>query len=410
MFTTNKLQLWLLAMSLLALLGSCDFLNDDDDPVAEDPVPSDYIKQLDEAVQDSREYEEDQGFNSFEIRNTYTLNADDGLPGLHVVNYERGQEDRFLIHSADRRVPFHLAQGPGTFSQEDDTEGIGVWLRWQKGLASYLRQNEVSMQDFLDIYLQGEQLSILDPCEGYNVVRDIVPSNPEGLLSSKWGQGCSYNLDLAYCDRPNRCNRMPTGCVATAIAQILNYHQHPAYYSWDLMTGSEPSTSAGREHVSNLMKVVGDLVDMDYGCSGSGAYTCGKAPGAFAEMGYSTGPLGLAVSCVDELQSVELEIRNQRPVLMRGQNAEGGHAWVADGWLNWNWCILGEDALGEELAELLGMKGKAFTGYQQYLHMNWGWDGHCNGYFSVYNFTNYLETKPKFNEDASYMLGIEPDL
>ena len=51
------------------------------------------------------------------------------------------------------------------------------------------------------------------------------------LLGTRWGQGCGYNSYCPYNPESPYCFRCPTGCVATAMAQVMRYWQYPTYYS-----------------------------------------------------------------------------------------------------------------------------------------------------------------------------------
>jgi hypothetical protein len=79
-----------------------------------------------------------------------------------------------------------------------------------------------------------------------------------------------------------------------------------------------------------------------------------------------------------------------------------GHAWVVDGYLKHR-IIVSEwsrdaNLFGAEW-ELIS-EGEPY--YIEYYHMNWGWDGNCNGYFKTEVFetnkaTEYDNTNSSFN-------------
>ncbi len=109
------------------------------------------------------------------------------------------------------------------------------------------------------------------------------------LLTSSWHQSYPYN---AYCPMGDG-GRCVVGCLATAIAQIMWYHQWPPFgngsysYTWDgdnSCGGSTPSQTLSADFsdpyiyestLENLAEInyeVGVVIDMDYGYCGSGAY------------------------------------------------------------------------------------------------------------------------------------------
>lgn len=60
--------------------------------------------------------------------------------------------------------------------------------------------------------------------------------------------------------------------MATAIAQIMKYHEYPQWYEWSAMPDAVINpNSYGADVVSGLMHNIGDRVDMNYGCDASGA-------------------------------------------------------------------------------------------------------------------------------------------
>jgi uncharacterized protein (TIGR02145 family) len=202
------------------------------------------------------------------------------------------------------------------------------------------------------------------------------------LVATKWDQGAPYN---------NLCpsiasTRTVTGCVATAMAQIMKYHEYPptrtvplpAYttraekisipaitgtttYAWSSMTNTYTSSATGTaaDAVAKLMYECGVSVEMDYQTSatgGSGAFSSAVAPALKNYFGYDA---GIAYhnrnyySYVDWINLLKTEIRAGRPVYYGGQGT-GGHAFVCDGY---------------DTNDLF--------------HFNWGWSGASNGYFEV---------------------------
>ncbi|MGB4773644.1 MAG: C10 family peptidase, partial [Daejeonella sp.] len=102
--------------------------------------------------------------------------------------------------------------------------------------------------------------------------------NTGPLLQTAWGQWTGYN-DLV----PLNCGigKAPTGCVATAMAQVMAMYQFPYTYNWSSMPNSSGSPETAR-----LMRDIGSAVNMTYGCQGSGAYMT-SANNAFHNMGYN---------------------------------------------------------------------------------------------------------------------------
>ena len=81
-----------------------------------------------------------------------------------------------------------------------------------------------------------------------------------------------------------------------------------------------------------------------------------------------------ATDCKNLLKS-ELDARH--PVYYSGSGTDGGHAWVCDGYRN----------------------------SDSKFHMNWGWSGVSNGYFTIGALTTPAGT---FNSSNSIVCGIKP--
>lgn len=228
----------------------------------------------------------------------------------------------------------------------------------------------------------------------------------------KWNQMEPYN---------NRCplykgtNRSVTGCVATAMAQVMMYHQYPmelkstieAYttkskgikipainsgetYDWDNMLPDYSKTdysSAQADAVAKLMYHCGAAVEMDYGPSSGANVT----PAILATyFGYDADLMqDLTRTCFTLQQWMTLidnELKAKRPILYSGQSSDGGHEFVCD-----------------------GSDGKGLY------HINWGWGGYQDGYFDL----TILQPQKGgagsgsavdgYNRDCSMIIGIAPD-
>lgn len=200
------------------------------------------------------------------------------------------------------------------------------------------------------------------------------------LLQTKWNQMEPYNAMLG------KAGSTPypyTGCVATAVAQIMKYHNWPvqgvgtheytvpyyqdrlqvdfqqSHYDWNNMINdyTQGSTEAQRNAVAKLMSDVGVAMNMGYTPWYSGAFGWQAKDALVKHFQYDA----VIISKVSEgndafLKLVQQEIRDGFPVYLDGSPSLGnnGHAWVADG---------------------LDEKGL--------VHMNFGWGGLANAYFSL---------------------------
>ncbi|MBQ0069790.1 MAG: C10 family peptidase [Bacteroidales bacterium] len=243
-----------------------------------------------------------------------------------------------------------------------------------------------NMPDGLKELLECYEVTIanLDSNDGQPVPNGSISRAPIApLLASKWDQGTPFN-DL--CPLYDGSNRAVTGCVATAMAQVMNYWKWPAtisssipayttetkkismpalsasgfpgfsnvkdYYFWGQ---SDASTTA----VAKLMLYVGQSLEMDYNKS-SGASTSNVPTMLTTYFRYANTGRYLRrenYTAEEWATLIYTELAAKRPVVYRGSAYNGGgHCYVLDGM----------DANG-------------------LFHINWGWNGMSDGYFLLTN-------------------------
>lgn len=240
--------------------------------------------------------------------------------------------------------------------------------------------------EMLDDY--AEQLSLLHD-ESVVFVDDEMTADDGDLPLSvapllgaiRYNQREPYN-NLCPTISASSSQKSAAGCVAIAMAQIMKYYQYPQQgngshtytveksgiscsanfgattYDWsqiyDSYTGSE-STEAQRA-AATLVYHCGVSVEMNYGTS-SGATSQDVVVAMNQYFGYDSGTSFMNRAYYTTLQWEKLirtELAAGRPVYMAGKNPNGAHAFVCDGY--------------DE---------------QGFFHLNWGWNGKSNGYFTL---------------------------
>lgn len=219
----------------------------------------------------------------------------------------------------------------------------------------------------------------------------------EPLLSCKWSQYDPFNK---YTPLSNG-QHTPTGCVATATAQVMFYNKWPknrpqdyiastgddakksATYWWDEMknTTNEMRTEHSRQAVGVLMSDIGKAVNMRYYYRGSDSnlqYACNALRDKFD---YTVRYLDKNfLPANDFLNEVMQEISDGYPVLVVG----GPHAFVYDGY--------------DE---------------QGLIHTNWGWGGENDGYFDInivtLNVSGFALNSGTFWDDISVVFAHPND-
>ena len=203
------------------------------------------------------------------------------------------------------------------------------------------------------------------------------------LMKTKWDQFEPYNnLTPTYTEKGETFH-YPTGCLATAMAQIMYYYKHPkkgagesAYYvngktipiiidfsqteyDWDniLESYSSTYTEAQAEAVATLMYHCGTSVKMTYDKSGSGALMSNGCKAMRTNFSYPYSVIYFRNYCTGEewLNMVYDELNAKRPIIYAGDDGkQTGHAFVLHGYDN--------DGL---------------------VYVNWGWSGYYDGYFDI---------------------------
>ncbi|HWY38981.1 MAG TPA: C10 family peptidase, partial [Bacteroidia bacterium] len=229
---------------------------------------------------------------------------------------------------------------------------------------------------------------------GNSSVQTVSP-----LVQTTWNQSPHYN---ALCPGGS-----VTGCVATAMSQIMRFWKFPAHgtgsssytagsygtlscnygattYNWSNMP---LSIGSANNDVATINYQAGVSVDMNYSPTGSGAYVItGDNPicaqhSFVTYFGYNPTTIhGEYRANYDDptwLSMIEGDLDIGRPVEYVGWDPNnGGHTWVCDGY----------DA-------------------NNLLHMNWGWGGASNGYFDI---NNMAPSGDNFSQGHEALLGIVP--
>lgn len=305
----------------------------------------------------------------------------------------------FVLVSADTSMPEILAfSNNASFTSDDMPEHVASWMRGYDVMRDMCQTNSTDVTAWLATSRTGND--------------DINPL----LGGIEWGQDHPYN---ALC--PTKDGKStPSGCVATALSQIMMYHRYPlhgngsidyhtrtnnfhitrdfehTYFDWDQMRETYSAVVSDKRIVApiaTLLTTVGAAVQMDYDIDGSGAFDDNALYGLKNYLGYDSDAFFADI----EDYSAELwhnvlqqELIEGRPVYYTGTSGgASGHAFVIDGMQK------GSDGL-------------------MYYHVNWGWDGRYNGYYLL----NALKPKASgtggnstsnYSYDNSMICGIKPE-
>lgn len=319
----------------------------------------------------------------------------------YVYNFPQGG---YIIVSGTTNLDPVIAYGEtGSLDPDADNlpDGLRYWLGYAAEAAAYA---EVHPEAKAPHPSKARRLGVtpdIKLAEGIDYDKDIAPlleNGPKGNI--KWGQDAPYNNDA-----PVKNNRhCYTGCMATAMAQVMAYHQFPSEFNWDLIL---PSYKGGRGNadqkaeVAKLNRAVGDALQMEYGTDQSGSVSTMYARALRERFGFHKN-----VSLItrdnftygDWMDIILSELMQKRPVIYDGVSNSGGHAFVIDGY-------------------------RASDGF---VHVNWGWEGMSDDYYNIIlldpketgigatlssGFTTYQDAvvgvEPDGNKDVNYYLPIQ---
>lgn len=348
-----------------------------------------------------------------------------GYSEFFIFNNEDGKG--FVIISADDCVTPILAYSyDNNFSTENLPPNLKCWL---DGYAEQIRmavEMRVTATEEIraewNCLRQGKNLPI-------RTDRRVYP-----LITTTWDQHPLYNESCPYSNYYSQLT--VTGCVATAMAQIMKYWEYPlqgtgehtythtAYiddlgryhdamgelsanfgntiYDWENMPValSSSSTSIQINAIAELMYHCGVSVEMDYGVSGVGGsgaqilsyngyqyfeYCSENAFKIFFD--YKSTLHGELKNNYNDSQWISIlknDLDNARPILYAGYGTNGGHAFVCDGYDNYN-----------------------------RFHFNWGWSGNGQGVNNdAYCYINSLipeGSSYNFSSGQQAVVGIEPN-
>lgn len=315
---------------------------------------------------------------------------------MYYVFNEENNGGFVIVSADDVAVPVLGYSHTGNYDPDNLPPGLVYWMGFLSSEIAHAVENKIpqspEIREQWDNYLNGNTSAL-------RATTAVAP-----LLQTEWSQGTPYS-DLT----PH-----VTGCVATAMAQVMKYYNHPetrtitipgyttntngyiigdtpgATYDWDNMNNTYnnypiPYTEIEAAAVAKLMYDCGVSVKMDYvaGASGASSYDAITALRNYFQYDKSI-QLKWRVYYTDtDWDGILIsEITAGRPVLYSGRTADSGHAFVCDGY---------DDANPTRF------------------HFNWGWGG---AYQNTYFLTTALDPSSPGNgytNDQSILMNIKPD-
>ena len=311
---------------------------------------------------------------SVPVELAYTqLQTDSITPAVYVFNSEN---QGFVLVSAEDHARAILGYSDeGYFDENDIPDNMLFWLQMY---ADEMAQ-EITNHQAMRLVAAQHNSTRLEAMKRKQSA-DTYPTISPILGNTVWGQDTPFNN---YCPSYNG-QRTVTGCVATALSQIMYVHKHPTRgkgshsyttttkqlsvsanfgnttYDWANMIPNYKNsyTTTQANAVATLMYHVGVAADMDYTVEGSGTTSNVVLVAITEYFDYDKAINILPKDYMKEeniLQTIATDLQTGRPVYLSGATInQEGHAFVCD-----------------------GMRSDG------YLHINWGWNGTANGYFTL---------------------------
>lgn len=313
------------------------------------------------------------------IRLMRTVDASDGMPAVYV--FGTGDAVSMFVSADDLARPLLGRLDSAPSAGEDMPVQLEEWLA-----------------DISESIMEARSRN-LSPVRVVESGDDVATRKAiEPLLSTKWGQGNPYNAMCPKIMNSSTGREEPalTGCVATALAQLIYHNRYPKRSTG---TGSAASgetmdldieydfdnmldTYSGEYNyfqgvaVSRLMVACGFAVEMDYGLGASGANIINAEKALRTNFGYSKAEYYESTLFSREEWKGMLydNLKAGYPVYYSGSGRDGGHAFVIDGYKD------------------------------DYFHFNWGWTGTYDGYFLL----DYLIPAGDYHRRQSAIINIVP--
>ena len=303
--------------------------------------------------------------------------------GLYLYNI--GNQGFIMISNNTVLPPVLGWSNQGTFpDMAEAPENFASWIRHYDEMVEYAIANHITPET--TVMRQWDEAA-----QGVFGTRNAQTVDP--LVETHWNQDCYYN---EYCPEApgwgwggwggGPCGHAYAGCVATAMAQVMKYWNHPTTgfgshsyihseygeqsanfaattYQWEQM----PNEIWGHnDAVATLLYHCGVSVNMNYGPNGSGAQSADVETALRSYFGYCGAKYRTKTNYQEEawIAMLKADIDQSHPLYYSGSNGESGHAFVCDGYDN-----------------------------NDLMHFNFGWSGSGDGYYSTYDVNGFNQTQ-----------------
>jgi hypothetical protein len=285
-----------------------------------------------------------------------------------------------IVPADDCLVPVLGYSFEHNYVSENQPPNVQWWFQQYADQVKFARENllqpEAEVTRLWQHYLAGD---FAPPAKG------VSGKAVEPLLTTTWHQNWPYNY-YSPPDPAGPGGHALAGCVATAYSQLLYYWRYPlhgsgyhcytptsnpqygeqcadfenTWYRWNEMCDAPGGVNTA---IAELLYHVGVAVEMNFGPSASGAAGYPEQMEPWFNLSTDYDSLRRAYYTDEEWVNIIVDQLNQKyPIGYTGftSNMSTGHMWVCDGYQD-----------------------------STYFHMNWGWGGSSNGYYTLNNLQGF---------------------
>jgi hypothetical protein len=315
-------------------------------------------------------------------------------------------KEGFIVVSSESKIKPVLAYSfEGEFDYDNMAPAQKEWFKYYSDCIEYVATND-DINTTEDVAKEWRELFEFNPYTKSYSTKSTSPILLEGI---NWNQTWPYNSECPEDSRSSFNGRVPVGCVATSMCQIMKYYNwppsgtgskyHSSYnnggygnisinfgeqtYDWTAM----PDVASKKENheLGKINYHAGVAVGMGWNYDGSGAYTDDVPEALEKYFKYSSSANMLSkrnFSDTEWKNKIKGEIDAKRPIIYAGRSTTVGHAWNCDGY---------QDDM---------------------FHMNWGWGGSGNCYCTLNNLISSGTPggpEDNFNRDQRIIVNIIPE-
>ncbi|HPX76209.1 MAG TPA: C10 family peptidase [Bacteroidales bacterium] len=324
---------------------------------------------------------------------------------FYVFNIN-GDQGYVIVSSDDQIIPILAYSFEGGFNFDNMSPGQADFLNYFNESIEFVKNNEMNVNE--KAVSQWQELLYFNQNKDFQ----LKSTSPILLQGINWNQGWPYN---SQCPADANAGyglggHVPVGCVATAMLQVMKYYNWPptgtgskyhsswvnggygnitinfAQQTYDWTAIPDQASSFVNPELGKINYHAGVAVGMYWTAEGSASTTNKVSEALKNYFKYSSSAQYVSKSSYSEANwqnLIKQQVDAKKPMVYSGTPTSGaGHAWNCDGYQ--------DDSF----------------------HMNWGWGGAGNGYYTLDNLTSTATVggeENNFNKNNDMVINIYPD-